>query len=365
MLEKTRRCHSPVADDSHAPRWLRGSSPAAVGRRWRAVRSALLATLGLLGGWLGQANPAAAADDPSPEIGHTPEPWPHLFPLLGKGAASKGIRLPQPIGVGLNYMYLIQDINIDRISLSLNDNPPQEANFIKFQRVRSSASMLTVRPDLWILPFLNVYGIAGAGHAKTTVSLEAPVALESVVEQTASVWGFGLTGAFGFDGFWLSADVNWTWVQLQNLLDPVSGRVLGLRLGKAFRFPGSHSLSVWGGAMQQSLKATTRGSLRMDEALSPEDLDQLGQALDTACDSLSGAAAAGCEILAGQYDPEAFGANEVHYNLDKSLKTPWNALIGAQYGFEPNWYIRTEVGFIGRYSVLLSANYRFGLGLKP
>ena len=55
----------------------------------------------------------------------------------------------------------------------------------------------------------------------------------------------------------------------------------------------------------------------------------------------------------------------MHYNLDKSLKDPWNALIGAQYGFEPNWYIRTEVGFIGRYSVLLSVNYRFGLGIKP
>src|SRR6187549_7670 len=81
MLEKTRRCHGSAVDDSYAPRWLRGPGPAAVRRRWRAVTSALLATLG----WLGPTSPAAAADDPSPEIGHAPELWPHLFPLLGKG----------------------------------------------------------------------------------------------------------------------------------------------------------------------------------------------------------------------------------------------------------------------------------------
>ena len=38
-------------------------------------------------------------------------------------------------------------------------------------------------------------------------------------------------------------------------------------------------------------------------------------------------------------------------------------LLGAQYGIEPNWFVRTEVGIIGRYSVLFSVNYRFGLGL--
>jgi hypothetical protein len=55
----------------------------------------------------------------------------------------------------------------------------------------------------------------------------------------------------------------------------------------------------------------------------------------------------------------------VNYDLDKSLATPWNALLGAQFALDPHWMLRTELGFIGRYSLLLSFNYRFGLGLAP
>ena len=308
---------------------------------------------------------AHATDEPNLRLHAPAEPWPHLFPLLDKGAAERGVELPQPIGIGLNYMYLVQDVNIDRIALSLNENPTREADFIKFHNVRSAGQMVTVRPDLWLFPFLNVYGILGVGNVKGTVLLESPVELQSVVQQTARVWGFGLTTAFGFEGFWLSADVNWTWVALENLIDPVSGRVLGLRLGKAFELAHGHSFSLWGGAMQQSLVVSTRGHIRMDEALSQDSLDQLGQALASACDNLTGASAAACNRLVGQYDPASFGANVVNYDLDKSLATPWNALLGAQFALDEHWLLRSELGFIGRYSLLLSFNYRFGLGLAP
>ena len=137
-------------------------------------------------GWLGSAS-AEATDEPNLRLHATPQPWPHLFPLLGKGAAARGVELPQPIGIGLNYMYLVQDVNIDRIALSLNDNPTRDADFIKFQNVRSAGHVLTVRPDLWLFPFLNVYGILGAGNVKGTVLLSSPVELESVVKQDASV----------------------------------------------------------------------------------------------------------------------------------------------------------------------------------
>jgi hypothetical protein len=45
--------------------------------------------------------------------------------------------------------------------------------------------------------------------------------------------------------------------------------------------------------------------------------------------------------------------------------TPWNALLGAQYAFDEHWMVRSEFGFIGRYSLLLGFNYRFGLGVTP
>ena len=306
--------------------------------------------------------PARAQSAPDLIPGEGPQPWPHVLPFLGKKAAERGINLQLPIGIGVNYLYMAQDINIDRIALSANDNPTQNADFIKFRRVQSKVSALTLRPDLWILPFLSVYGIVGVGNASAKVELESPISLKTTVEQAARTWGFGLTGAFGFEGFWLSADLNWSWTSLENLIDPVSGRVFSARAGKAFRFPGGHSLSLWAGTMHQHLVVQTQGHIRLDEALPPGALEGFGEALAAGCDNLSGPQAILCNQLAAQYDPVKAGANVVNYDLDKSLTDPWNLLVGAQYAFEPHWYVRTEVGFIGRVSFLLSMNYRFGLG---
>jgi hypothetical protein len=157
--------------------------------------------------------------------------------------------------------------------------------------------------------------------------------------------------------------LNWSWTSLENLIDPVSGRVFSGRAGKAFHFPGGHSLSLWAGTMHQHLVVQTRGSLTLNEALPPGALENFGDVLASACNNLSGPQAALCSQLVGQYDPAQFGENVVNYDLDKSLTDPWNLLLGGQYAFEPHWYVRAEVGFLGRVSFLVSTNYRFGLGL--
>lgn len=93
---------------------------------------------------------------------------------------------------------------------------------------------------------------------------------------------------------WVASALASAWV---SRLDPVSGRVFGLRLGKALALPHGHGLSFWGGAMQQSLVVNTRGHVRID--------------------------------------------------------------------VDAHWMLRSEFGFIGRYSLLLGFSYRFGLGLTP
>ncbi len=40
---------------------------------------------------------------------------------------------------------------------------------VRFNKAKTTASALTVRPDIWLFPFLNIYGILGRAKASTEV----------------------------------------------------------------------------------------------------------------------------------------------------------------------------------------------------
>jgi hypothetical protein len=51
----------------------------------------------------------------------------------------------------------------------------------------------------------------------------------------------------------------------------------------------------------------------------------------------------------------------VNYSLNKKLDDPWNMILGGTYDVGRHWGLRAEVGFIGRRSFLMMANYRVKL----
>src|SRR6185436_9516484 len=102
-------------------------------------------------------------------------------------------------------------------------------------------------------PFLNVYGIAGPGQANTSVEVTSPVGFTSSVDQTASIYGVGITGAIGSKRNFLCVDANWTWSDLEKLVDPVRIRILGLRYGRAVKLSGNKKMAFWLGAMNQKV----------------------------------------------------------------------------------------------------------------
>ena len=55
------------------------------------------------------------------------------------------------------------------------------------------------------------------------------------------------------------------------------------------------------------------------------------------------------------------GSTTINYYLDKAPSTPWNMLLGANLDLNRRWSVRSEVGFIGRVSALLSLVYRLDL----
>src|SRR6478672_9425506 len=98
--------------------------------------------------------------------------YPYTFPLWGKKAYKKGFDVPYPWGIGANYFWAKQEVTITNISVGFNGKGPVDlTNVIKFGKINATANAYTVRPDLFVFPFLSIYGVFGVGNS----SIEVPV----------------------------------------------------------------------------------------------------------------------------------------------------------------------------------------------
>ena len=210
----------------------------------------------------------------------------YTFPILGQGAYKKGFDIPYPAGIMGNYMWLKQNIVIDNLQLGLKnderDIPLTDVNFIQFGDNVNTSYSLNVRPDLWILPFLNVYGILGYGESNTEVNIVAPIEFLSIVDQSLNTAGFGVMGAGGIGPIWFSVDANWTWSKPALLDSPVLVNVLGLRMGHTFKFKNKpeRNIALWAGAMSMKMSSETSGEIKLIDALPPEVWERKDEIVD-------------------------------------------------------------------------------------
>ncbi|MFL5506589.1 MAG: hypothetical protein ACJ8AU_06880 [Gemmatimonadales bacterium] len=287
----------------------------------------------------------------------------NVFPLLGRKAIERGFDLPKPFGINAVGVWVKQGIDIDDIGLSTGDDPVQPADFIQFGDNTSTVTTANLRADLWVLPFLNVYGMGGVARANTTVKLTEPIPFTSSVDQTGNYLGVGLTGAFGIKRFFTVVDVNWAWTNLEKLDEPVTSRVLSMRLGRAFKVGRANRIQAWLGTMNVKFKSETNGSILLVDAIPPETLEQIRGQLETVGDEswyqqLPPAQRVVVDQLVDRLLSGDYSDATVNYRLEKAPSTPWNMLVGGNFDLGKTWSFRAEVGFIGRYSVLLNTVYR-------
>ena len=302
----------------------------------------------------------------------------NVFPIWGQKAYQKGFDIPYPTGIMVNYFYVKQGLIIDNLRLGLltdnQDIPLTGVDFIEFGNNYSTANTVMVRPDVWVLPFLNAYGIFGYGNSTTEVNLTFPFELQSVVDQSVQTSGFGLTAAGGLGPVWIAIDGNITWTKPELLDKAVKVTAFGMRFGHNFvnKSKPYRNFGIWVGAMKATLSSETIGQIKMKDVLPPEVFDRADEIASEYYNWLGSlnpnnpADAIKIEKANQILTPlverieAADGEAIVRYGLDKSLKQAWNGLIGAQFQWNKNWIIRTEAGIIGdRKSYMLSLNYRF------
>ncbi len=306
--------------------------------------------------------------------------YPYFFPILGKEAVQKGFDIPYPMGLMVNSFYGVQNMMIDNIAVGFSF-PDREipltdiSDFIEFEEVKATAYSVTVRPDIWVFPFLDVYGVFGKSYATTLVKLTSPITLESTVHLEGFTSGVGLTGAFGIGKYFTVMDGNWVWTNMKQFKEPVRTSTFSLRYGRAFEFgkPENHSnVAFWVGAMRMRLGSETHGKMNFEDVFddqTAEKRDEVVAEYRAWYDDINPIREpvkykVATEVFNPIFDKieAADGSSEVEYKLDKKPVSEWNMLIGAQYQINKSWQFRTEAGILGdRTSLLLSLNYRFGI----
>lgn len=297
----------------------------------------------------------------------------YIFPVFGQQVYSKGFDIPYPAGVMANFMWMRQNLVFENMQLGLLtdslDIPLTPVGFIEFGDNTNTSWSINVRPDLWIFPFLNVYGIFGYGKSSTETVITAPVSFTTVVDQNIRTAGFGVLGAFGIGPIWLSVDANFTWSKPDLLEKAVLVNVVGIRAGHTFVFKNRpyRNIGVWVGAMFMSMDTETVGEIRLSEALPADVWDRADEIVESYNVWYEGLSAPEQKIVDETPVPDiinkidkADGSAVVRYGMDKQVRQKWNGTVGFQFQLNKHWMFRSEAGVIGnRKSILGSINYRF------
>lgn len=330
--------------------------------------------------------------------------YPYALPIWGEKVTQKGYHLPYSAGLSVNYFWQESDITIDNLYVGFNNGPQYNLDqIVRFNGAVATASSLSVRPDVWVLPFLNVYGMLGKVDTSTAIDAGVWVpdadnnwsevySLASTAKFDGTTFGIGMTPTIGIGGGWLALDMNVAWTDLSGLEKPAQSFVFGPRMGKSFKLKKPESnITFWTGAFRVHLKSETAGSLALSEVISGGDAQARVDAgfakvaekqtsVDNWWNGLSQAEQAN-PVNEAKYNTanqaletagnflttldgalSTAGTSTVQYSLEKAPKDMWNFLLGTQYQYNKHLMIRAEYGFLGtRKQFMTSLQYRFGL----
>ncbi len=330
--------------------------------------------------------------------------YPYVLPIWGKKAAEKGFLLPYSAGLSVTYLWQESALVIDNLMVGFNNGPLYNIDeIVRIEDATSSANGMNFRPDFWLFPFLNVYGILA--FAKTSTAIDAGIwmpdadsawsqvsSFSTVAEFDAKTFGVGFTPSFGVAGAFVVLDMNVAWTDVSALDKPVFTFVFGPRVGKSFKFKNPEmNISGWVGGFRLNYSSETKGSLDLSELIETDELQaKVDQGFTKVEDTYQDVeewwngltpAEQNNPINAAKYNAannalesasnlltSVDGAlndgesSTVQYSLDKRVQDKWNFIIGTQFQINRHFMVRAEYGFLGsRQQFIGGLQYRFGL----
>lgn len=332
--------------------------------------------------------------------------YPYSLPIWGDKATKAGYSLPYSAGFSMQYLGSEALLIIDNLKVGFNNGPMYNLDgIVRFDEAKARAEALTVRPDVWLFPFLNVYGILGKAKASTNVNFGVWVPDSTGVEKevlktgttvdfNTTTFGLGITPTIGVGGGFLALDMNVAWVDVPQLSKPARSFVFGPRFGKNFKLKKpEQSIAVWAGGFRLAIASGTDGSLDLSEVF-PEGGGEIGAKIDQGIERVGDAqeqvdawwselssieqnnpvnkakyeaanaalGRAGEILYAADAAVNTISTSTVQYSMDKDVKDAWNFIVGSQFQYNKHFMVRLEVGFLGsRKQIMTGIQYRFGL----
>jgi len=239
-------------------------------------------------------------------------------PLFMKDLVDEG-EFFAPWGVGVDIFTMEQDYSIKSLQFQIPGIGDVDPSAIK---VTNNLSNYDIKLDVWVTPFLNVFGLVGKLNARTYVDLSnveipgLPVSLGTLpVSYDGTVYGGGVNLVYGTKRWFAALNNTWTSTSLNGDFDSsVSSFTIQPRLGVIV-----DSWTMWVGGMW----------------------------LDTT------------EKHSGTIALPVPGWPPVPFNVELETANKWNYAVGIGKIFSPQATLYFEVGFGDRNHTLFNFTYRF------
>jgi hypothetical protein len=326
-----------------------------------------------------------------------------MLPIWGKKVVAKGFNIPKSAGISAQYLYQQSDILITDLAVGFNNGPLHPLDqIIRFNSAVATSNGVNVRPDIWLFPFLNVYGILAKSNTSTAIDAgvwlpdssgwHQVTTLSTKANFNATTLGFGVTPSIAVRGYFFILDMNFSWSDVDALEKPAFVSIIGPRFGKNITLKKKdRNIAMWIGGFRVKMGSATSGSLNTSElfpidqwqdqidnsyqklqesqqkvdawwnGLSPSEQKNpvnaaKHEAANTALTTFGKVVDGASQIVSGA------GESSVQYSLNKTQKKMWNFLVGSQYQINRSWMVRVEYGFLGaRQQLIAGIQYRFNL----
>ena len=265
-------------------------------------------------------------------------------PVL-KSNLQKGFHFPFSWGAGIYGFSYNQEYATRQLFLE-NEKIKARSDSITHD-IHAGEYQILFRPEIWVLPYLNIYGIIGyakgdvnpditangiivelpVGDTIVEVPIDTSISINEPMKYNGPVYGFGITACYTYNQFFIEMDYNYSEVHPKDMDGKLVSHRFSPKVGMIFIPQQGHIESaVWLGASWLENTQTLTGVVNVREILG-NLADYLGE--------------------------------EAEYTATLKPVNRWNMVIGGSLAINKHYNVALEAGFIGRKNISLGILYRF------
>lgn len=262
-----------------------------------------------------------------------------------KTAFQNGGKFPYSWGIGMEGFIFSQEYTAEKLTLQ-NETISAYSDSLT-QHIIAGEQQILIRPEIQILPFLTIYGLAGyaQGNVNPDITahriilqlpfqdtvyelvLDTNVIINTPTKYYGPVYGLGATISYVYRKFFIEADYNYSEVHPQDMDGKLTSHRFSPKAGMIFTSQSNGNRgSVWLGASFLKNSQTLTGKVNVRD-------------------------------IAG--DLANYFGEKADYEAQLKPVNRWNMMVGGSWSINQHFNFALEVGFLDRKKLSLGFVYLF------